>query len=133
MPRARRSNPPLNLLQLHSFEEFTNFGAPVTLVECIGELTGNSPNRLFDHLLLQLDYGPRHILLDLGKITAADHVVAGLLASVSRRARSSECSFCLISPSPAAVAGLELLGINRPLVVHEDLSAALLQLEGGPS
>ena len=131
MPIRRRSNPPLALLQLHSFEEFTDSGAAVTLVECIGELTASSSSRLFDHLLVQLNYGPRHVLLDLGKVTAADHVIAGLMAGIRRRARSADCSLSLISPSPAAAAGLELDGINLPLTVHLDLTQALVHLAGG--
>jgi anti-anti-sigma regulatory factor len=114
---------------LHSFEESTSSGIPVTLVECIGRLTELQAYRLQDHLLVNLGYGPRHLLLDLSAVAAMDQIVPGLLCDVDRQARASQCTFGLIAPSDAARRRLAATNPKRRLAIDTDLAHALLRIQ----
>jgi anti-anti-sigma factor len=114
---------------LHSFEELTSSGTPVTLVECIGRLTAPQAQRLCDNLLMHLSYGPRHLLLDLSAVASMDQIVTGLLRDVARQSRASHCTFGLIAPSQAAQRRLAASGLNRTLDIDDDLTHALTRIQ----
>jgi anti-anti-sigma factor len=114
---------------LHSFEELTSSGIPVTLVECIGGLTVRQAGRLCDNLLMHLSYGPRHLLLDLRAVTSMDQIVPGLLCDVAVQSRANHCTFGLIAPSDAAQRGMAATGLSGTLNVDADLTHALMRIQ----
>jgi anti-anti-sigma regulatory factor len=114
---------------LHSFEELTSTGTPVTLVECIGRLTALQGHRLCDNLLVHLSYGPRHLLLDLSAVASMDQIVPGLLCDVDLQSRATHCTFGLIAPSDAAQRRLAATGLNRTLDIDVDLTHALTRIQ----
>jgi anti-anti-sigma regulatory factor len=117
------------MLQLHSIEEFTGSGVPVTLVSCVGTLSRDDGSRLRDQLRVQMRHGSRHLLLDLTDVTSADGLIAALLADAGRQARASSCTFTLIAPGRRAISGLDLGGLNLSLAVYPNLTQALTALE----
>ena len=116
------------MLQLHSIEEFTATGVPVTLMSCVGTLSPDDSNRLRDQLRVQMRHGSRHLLLDLTDVTSADSLIAAVLADANGQAQTAACTLTLIAPDRYAVAGFDLGGLNRALPVYPNLIQALTAL-----
>lgn len=117
------------MLQVHSIEEFTGTGVPVTLLSCVGVLSREDGSRLRDQLRVQMRHGSRHLLLDLTEVTSADGLIGALLADADRQARAAKCTLTLIAANRHAVPGLDLGGLNRALAVYRNLTQALTALE----
>jgi anti-anti-sigma regulatory factor len=117
------------MLQLHSIEEFTGSGMPVTLVACVGTLSGDDGSRLRDQLRVQMRHGARHLLLDLTDVSSADGLIAALLVDAERQARASTCTLTVIAADRQAIPGLDLIGLNRTLAIYPNLTQALTALE----
>jgi anti-anti-sigma regulatory factor len=117
------------MLQLHSIEEFTGSGVPVTLMSCAGTLSPNDSSRLRDLLRVQMRHGSRHLLLDLTDVTSADGLDAAVLADANRQARAATCTLTLIAPDRHAIPGLDLGGLNWALPVYPNLTQALTALD----
>jgi anti-anti-sigma regulatory factor len=117
------------MLQLHSIEEFTGSGVPVTLLSCVGTLSRDDSSRLSDQLRVQMRHGSRHLLLDLTDVTSADGLIALLLAEADRQARAASCTLTIIAPDRHAVPGLDLRGLNRAPAVYPNLIQALTALD----
>ena len=117
------------MLQLHSIEEFTATGVPVTLMSCVGTFSDDDSSRLWDQLRVQMRHGSRHLLLDLTDVTSADRLDAALLADANSQARAAACTLTVIAPNLYAVPGLDLGGLNWALPVYPDLTQALTALD----
>jgi anti-anti-sigma regulatory factor len=127
--RAAASAGKLLMLQLHSIEEFTRSGVPVTLMSCVGTLSRDDSSRLSDQLRVQMRHGPRHLLLDLTDVTSADGFMVLLLTEADRQARAATCTLTIINPDQHAVPGLDLGGLNRALAVYPNIVRALTALD----
>ena len=117
------------MLQLHSIEEFTATGMPVTLMSCVGTLSADDISRLRDQLRVQMRHGSRHLLLDLTDVTSADRLIAALLADANSQARAAACTLTLIAPDRHTVPGLDLGYLNQALPVYPNVTQALTALD----
>jgi anti-anti-sigma regulatory factor len=115
-------------MQLNSMEEVTSNGEPVTLIACVGSVTRLEARRLRDQLLLNLRFGPRHLLLDLSEVDAIDHAAMTFFLDAHHRAIAAGCALILIAPSGPVRSRLRLTGMDR-LLVHRTLIDALAFLE----
>ena len=117
------------MLQLHSIEEFTAAGTPVTWLACTGTLSPDDSDRLRDQLWFQMRHGPRHLLLDLTDVDSADWSCVALLTDADRHARTVTCTLTVIIGDRRTVAGLDLDSLSGGLAVYPDLAQALAALE----
>ena len=117
------------MLQLHSIEEFTGSGVPVTLVSCVGTMSRDDGSRLRDQLRVQMRHGSRHLLLDLTDVTQADGAIAALLVDAARQAGACTCTLTVIAADRRAIPGLDLGGLSRAIAIYPNLVQALTALE----
>jgi anti-anti-sigma factor len=102
-------------------------GDAATVVRVGGRLDAKTSPRLLDHCLAERRPGG-HLILSMSEVSFLSSSGVGVLLVLSEKVRADGGTLRLASPSSAVKAPLELLNLNRFLVIDESEGDALASL-----
>jgi anti-anti-sigma factor len=114
----------------HEFELRVEPGDDVTLVTVRGELDLATVPALRGALLGVIDRHARRLVLDLSGVTFIDSVGVGAVLHAKRRLGPDGGVAVVLAPGSYARVIFEVVGADRVLPVHEDLTAARAAVRG---
>jgi anti-sigma B factor antagonist len=94
------------------------------VVRLVGELDLYNAPAVRQSLLALCDERPARLIVDLEQVVFIDSTALGVLIEARSRLSDGQ-SFVLAAPTPDTHRALRISGLDRHLVVHESVSAAV--------
>ncbi|WP_326834848.1 STAS domain-containing protein [Amycolatopsis rhabdoformis] len=92
--------------------------AEATTVTVLGELDLAITDRLAEQLTAEIELRPRALVLDLTAVTFCSSQGLGVLLSAHESAGAAGVPFAVVTEQRALLRPLQLLGLDRVLLIH---------------